>query len=99
MSTTSTTVSTTSICKTCKHWQDATDCHGDPKEDNIITPIDPDLWVPMQMPFEVKLCKSPKLMMFERPIEADMASCCDGSDYRAVLYTGENYGCIHYEEQ
>lgn len=87
-------------CKTCRYWQGATNYRdGTPREDHIITPIDPDTWQPMVMPFEVRLCKSPKLMVFERPIEIDMASVCDGSEYRAVLYTAEAYGCIHYQSQ
>ena len=44
-----------------------------------------------------KYCKSPKAKFYERP---DKDECCvaDGSEYMAVLITGEDYGCVNWEQ-
>ncbi len=81
------------ICKNCTKWT-----KGD-KHDQITTPIDEDTYEDKVMPFEVRYCRSPKLIRFERPIEKDSASCIDGSEYMAKLATSENYGCIHFKNK
>lgn len=48
--------------------------------------------------FEVRYCKDPYLMTFERPLNNDQASVADGSEYRAVLVTAENFCCVHHKE-
>ena len=80
------------ICKNCRYWQ--RDREG---YDGIIKPMDEDTYEAKEMPFEVRYCKSPKLIRFERPIEIDVASCIDGSDYMAKLATAESYGCINFK--
>lgn len=77
-------------CQTCKRWTISAD-------DHISTPIDPDTWEPMEMPFRVGRCASPFLIEFERPITPIGASVCDGSEYMARLYTAENFGCLNWE--
>lgn len=81
-------------CKTCKYWKEDREGY-----DGITHPIDEDTFEDKVMPFEVRYCKSPKLIQFERPIEKDGASCIDGSDYMALLATAEDYGCIHWSKK
>lgn len=81
-----------SSCKSCQHWRLDRD-----SEDYRITPFDGESREPMTMPFEVRACNSPKLLTFERPIEASGAAVMDGSDYHAMLYTGEDFACVNYE--
>ena len=80
-------------CKNCKWWIDDSGERWDP----IMHPEDLDTCGEMAMPFEVRVCKSPKVIKFERPIEENGASVCDGSDYMATLYTAPEFGCIHFE--
>ena len=79
-------------CETCKYWT------GRDKCDRVTDPEDPDTWEPMAMPWLVRYCEHPRLMQFERPIERDQASCVDGSNYRARLACGPDFGCVHYAE-
>lgn len=79
-------------CSTCKHWTE-----GDLEWDGRCRPMDPDTYEEMVMPFEVRYCHSPKLMRFERPLEADMASAVDGSEYMAEPLTGPDFGCVNHE--
>lgn len=83
-------------CRTCEFWQvtqKEKDFWG-----SIITPLDADNWDPMEMPFEVRFCRSPKLQRFERPIETDRATVVDGSKFYAAFVTGPDFGCIHHED-
>ena len=82
-------------CRNCKWWIDDGEEGG--YTDYIIHPNDPDTFGEMAMPFEVRKCVVPKLVRFERPIEANGASVCDGSDYMATLYTAQEFGCVHFE--
>lgn len=43
-----------------------------------------------------KYCTSPKLKFYQRP---EASECCvaDGSQYMAVLITGEEFGCVNWE--
>jgi len=79
------------ICKNCKWWNDENEEVG-----NVIYPLDPDSWEEMSFDFQIKYCHSPKLIKFERPLEANAASCIDGSKYRAKLATSENFGCVNF---
>lgn len=84
-----------SRCSTCKHWRAP---EHDGHTELVCSPIDTDGdWLPMPMPFEVRRCASPKLQMFERPLTPDAASVVDGSNYRAALVTGPDFGCVHHE--
>lgn len=80
-------------CKTCRHWR----ATGDEPSAGVTHPIDPDTCEPMQMPFEVRSCKHPKLLFCERPLEPDGFAVQDGSYYAADLITAENFGCIQHE--
>ena len=78
-------------CKTCAHWkteQERSNYELEMRDaDFNVIPAD----------FEVRYCKDPKLMKFERPLEKDQASVADGSTYRAVLITAEDFGCNHHK--
>jgi hypothetical protein len=81
-------------CKTCEHW-----CRtSDDRWDGIANPYDPDTMDYAVMPFEVRQCTSPNIVYFERNPNSNGISLKDGSDYRAVMYTGEDFGCVLYEE-
>lgn len=81
------------FCKDCKYWRvDQAD-----RNDNLIQPVDPDTGEDQEMPFEVRYCKNPKLLKFERPIDETYAAVVDGSDYKAELATGPLFSCIHFE--
>jgi hypothetical protein len=80
-------------CKDCKHWED-----GD-EYDLIMHPLDPDTYNFMEMPFKVFECKNPNITLFERNPNSNGVSLCDGSDYKAKMYTGEDFGCINAEKK
>lgn len=89
-------------CKTCRHWKQAGNTWDDGSEhlDNwneITMPVDPDTYQPMEMPFEVRQCRNPKLLFCERPLESDGYAVADGSQYMARLYTAEDFGCALHE--
>ncbi len=46
--------------------------------------------------YATKYCKSPKLKFYKRPSKD---GCCvaDGSQYMAVLITGEDFGCSNFK--
>lgn len=81
-------------CKTCKYWQ----IQEKDRWNELITPLDPDTYEQMKMPFEVRWCCNPKLGFFERPVEVDAAALVDGSEYHAALLTAEGFGCANYME-
>lgn len=81
------------ICDTCRYWIA-------PKEnewDEICKPIDMDTYDPMVMPFEVRECKHPQLVKFERTTESNGFSVSDGSGYLARLCTGPYFGCVRHK--
>ena len=83
-------------CKTCKHWK------FDPAVDGwtareYCAPLDQDTLKPMAMPFEVRQCKHPAKSFCERPIESNGFGTADGSNYVALLITGEDFGCMRHE--
>lgn len=51
----------------------------------------------MEMPWQVRVCTSPKLLRIERPIEPSGASVIDASEYYAALLTGPDFGCVNHE--
>jgi len=53
----------------------------------------------MAMPFEVRECRHPSLVYFERPVERDGFGVSDGSNYWAGLFTAEDFGCIRHASQ
>ena len=86
-----------SRCKTCKHWQKSED--GDYQTEKYTKPYDPDTYEPMlNMPFEVRECKHPKLLFCERPVENPGFAVADGSTYFAAFFTSEEFGCVMHED-
>ena len=83
-------------CKTCKHWVKANE-NDDYRASEICTPLDQDELEPMKTEFEVRICKSPKIIFFERSPESTGVSLIDGSCYYAKMLTGENFGCVNHE--
>ena len=77
-------------CKTCKHWVD------DPGSD-LLHPYDLDAGDMMVLPFEVRVCRTKRLLFFERPIESDQAAVIDGSVYYAGLISGPDFYCANWE--
>jgi hypothetical protein len=85
-----------SKCKECQFWgYDPDKYNGD---DDITDPIDEDTFEPKAMPFKVRLCNSPNIVLFERNPNSNGVSLCDGSNYRAKMYTGEDFGCVNFKE-
>lgn len=80
-----------SSCKTCRYWQYSAD------DDYICRPLDEDTYEPKKMPFEVKECTHPGLVRFERTVEINGFCMTDGSDYKACLFTAEEFGCVRHE--
>ena len=46
--------------------------------------------------YRVRRCTHPKLLFYERP-ESNAATVVDGSQYKAKLFTGEQFGCVLHE--
>jgi hypothetical protein len=83
-------------CQTCRHWQfDEKKDYG--YEERICRPQDPDTYQPMEMPWEVRICKHPQKTFVERPVERNGFGLVDGSEYRAALVTGPDFGCVRHE--
>jgi len=87
--------STILLCKNCRYW------HVDENDDwnEIIYPLNPETYEPMtkkEYGHDVKRCKSPKLLFYIRPAK-DEACVIDGSQYKAELITGENFGCVNFK--
>lgn len=82
-------------CKDCKHW-----CIAKPLEDDYCDPVDDDgNRMNLNMPFKVNLCKNPKLLFCERPIEINGFAVADASQYHAQLITAELFGCVNFERK
>lgn len=84
------------LCKTCKWWreEEKTTIFND-----ILHPRAPDTYEVMEMPFIVKVCISPKLLFYERPVESTDTCVVDGSEYIAHLITAEDFGCVNHEAE
>ena len=83
-------------CKTCKHWVAPTNDDGY-SATSICRAIDPDTYKPMDRGFETRLCKAPSQALFEAPVQANSFALTDGSEYMAVLSTGQDFGCVLHE--
>jgi len=87
-------------CSSCVYWQRDENRYNraiDPEEN----PATGDEWASeeerkMWFPFEVRYCKHPKLLFYQRPAK-DGAAVFDGSDYMAYLATGGDFGCVNGE--
>ena len=86
-------------CKDCRWWSNEI---GQYDYDAIVFPEDPETMarIPQELlEFEVRRCVQPKLIVFQRPEHADGLSVCDGSQYKANLYTAPNFGCVNFAPQ
>lgn len=83
-------------CKTCWHWTEPE--KRDYTSEKYTRPCDPDTYEPMNMPFEVKECKHPRLLFCERPVENPGFAVADGSTYFAAFFTSEDFGCVMHEK-
>lgn len=88
-------------CKTCKYWR----LGKSDEYDRIIFPFKPggsyeqcktEEEAAAMFGHRVRRCQNPKLLFYQRP-EIDGACVVDGSEYRAELITGENFGCVNHE--
>lgn len=87
-------------CSTCRHWQfDST------RYNTIVMPYKPnDSWeqceteeeAVAQRGYRVRYCKAPGVVFYQQPA-VNGAALCDGSEYKAYLITGEQFGCVLHE--
>lgn len=95
-------------CRFCKHWKmpkdgeyfGAPDCaipRNPDSEDFFEEVVDEDEQRRL-FGHATKYCCSPKLKFYQRP---EKSECCvaDGSQYMAVLITGEDFGCVNFEQK
>lgn len=80
-------------CKTCRHWTDPARHY----EERICKPEDQDTFELIRLSFTVKICKHPNQGFCETPAGDNLFSLQDGSNYRALLATAENFGCVLHE--
>ncbi len=83
-------------CDTCEFWKKTDE--SDSRATHIRCPTDSDTGEPMELPFEVRECKCPRLLFCERPVEEDGACVVDGSEYFAALITAPKFGCVFHKE-
>ncbi len=81
-------------CKTCAHWKSS-----EREWEEIEHPVDPDTYERMETTFDVRRCDHPKLLFCERPLEPNGFAVADGSEYMAILYTAEDFGCVRHESE
>lgn len=89
-------------CKNCLHWT-LKDEH-EARYDRVIFPPDPETYEAEETEeantkkwgHRVRYCKHPRLLFYQRP-DRNAAAVCDGSNYRAELLTGEDFGCVMHE--
>lgn len=88
-------------CKTCKHWV----LGEDDEYNRLIFPYNPTKNYEQCETEEeaaalfggrVRRCRHPKLLFYQRP-EINGAAVMDGSEYKAELVTGEEFGCVNHE--
>ena len=81
-------------CKDCKFWE------FDPEKyevgQDVFSLVDENNnWI-IKPGF--KYCKNPKLLFYDAP-DLDGACVVDGSQFRAGLITGQDFGCVNFEEK
>lgn len=81
-------------CSTCKWW--INDENNYNEYDYIKYDINPVTGEKIGL-HKVKECQNPKLVFYETPSK-DGACVVDGSQYKAELLTGPNFGCVNHEE-
>lgn len=84
-------------CKTCIYWEAPLDSNH--LERDICRPIDFDSDLPMDRGFETNICRMPTQTRYEPPVESNGFGLTDGSEYYAVLFTAEDFGCIRHKDQ
>ncbi len=80
-------------CKTCQHWQQ----HENWDETALCAPRDPDTREPMNLGFEVRICRHPSQAFHCAPVDRRSFALADASTYYAVLATAEDFGCVLHE--
>lgn len=87
-------------CKTCKWWQ----LGEDDRYGRVLFPEDPETYEQeldeeknaARWGHRARRCRHPRLLFYQRP-DRDAAAVCDGSQYKAALLTGEDFGCVLHE--
>ena len=83
-------------CKTCRHW--TVPNNKEPFDgESLCRPIAQDTLEPMDIGFEIRLCKNPCQTFSESPTEINGFGLTDASMYYAVLATAEEFGCVRHE--
>ena len=90
-------------CKDCKHWKMPPDNEYWGAYELAMPQIPPDYEHIKDekeqrelFGYAIKYCRSPKLLFYQRP-DKDGACVADGSQYRACMITGEDFGCTNFE--
>ncbi len=86
-------------CETCQYWL----LGEESRYSRVIFPEDPETGDQEEdedknaakWGYKVRRCKHPRLLFYQRP-DKDAAAVCDGSEYRAELLTGPDFGCRLY---
>lgn len=87
-------------CATCKWWL----LNEDTRASRVIFPPDPVTYEQEETEeantakwgHRVRQCTHPRVLFYQRPDKGG-AAICDGSEYRAELLTGEDFGCTLHE--
>jgi hypothetical protein len=91
-------------CKNCQHWKlpQEQEYFG---AEYLATPEDVEGYCIKDEDIQrslyghaTKYCRSPKLKFHQRPSKSG-ACVADGSQYLAVLITGEDFGCVNWEKK
>lgn len=98
-------------CITCTHWRlpdrEIKEFFGAEDLAMPLNPTDPDNgWARIESDndqrelfgYVTKYCRSPKLKFYERPAKSE-ACVADGSEFMGVLITGEDFGCVNWEQK
>lgn len=100
-------LSTDQRCKTCRHWEriESPKATGTGESRVVYPPKAGEEWwdvdddeasIAARGLHLVRRCAHPKVLFYQRP-DRDGAAIFDGSDYRALLCTGEDFGCSLFE--
>ena len=89
-------------CKNCKYWildtDDEYNCLIFPyRPDKSYNQCETEEEAALVFGCRVRRCRNPKLLFYQRP-EKTGAAVMDGSEYRAELITGEDFGCVGFNE-
>ena len=87
-------------CRDCKHWCDAekdgNEADGYDHYEGLRFDLHPTTYEKIGKA-KAKYCRSPNILFYESPA-ANQATVVDGSQYRAALITGPEFGCVNFEK-